>query len=58
MAEFFEKIMQWIEQFVEWFLGTPLPYDTADAMYKILEYATTIILPLIKEYIDVFARRG
>ena len=53
-----ENFFQWILDGIKWFLGTPLPYDTADAMYKILEYSTTIILPLIKEYIDVFANRG
>ena len=49
------QIIQAIEKGVEWFLSTPLPYDTADAMYKILEYSTTILLPLIKEYIDIIA---
>jgi len=55
MMEFFDQIIQWIEQFMEWFLGTPLPYDTADAFYKIIENATIILVPLLKEWIDVFA---
>ena len=47
------KIIQAIEQGIEWFLGTPLPYDTADALYKIIENATVVLIPLLREYIDV-----
>lgn len=47
------KIIHAIEQGIEWYLGTPLPYDTADALYKIIENATVVLIPLIREYIDV-----
>ena len=46
-------IIEAIEKGVEWFLSTPLPYDTADALYKIIENATVVLLPLLREYIDV-----
>jgi len=50
-----EQGIEWIEQGVEWFLSTPLPYDTADAIYKIIENATVVLIPLMREYIDVIA---
>ena len=48
-----ENFFQWILDGIKWFLGTPLPYDTADALYKIIENATVVLIPLMREYIDV-----
>lgn len=47
---FIEKLLK----AAEWFFSTPLPYDTAETIFRSVVYATEQFIPLWQEYIDVF----
>ena len=49
-----ENFFQWLIDGIKWFLGTPLPYDTAEFIYKSVLYATEQFFPLWQEYINIF----
>ena len=48
-----ENFIQWILDGIKWFLGTPLPYDTADYIFNVAKYATELFFPLWQEWINI-----
>ena len=56
--EFINQIIEAIEKAAEWYFSSPLPYDTAEALYKIIEYSTIQLVPLIQEYIELILGAG
>ena len=51
--DFFNGIIEKLLKAAEWYFSTPLPYDTAEVFYRIIDYSTNQLVPLLQEYITI-----
>lgn len=45
-----EEILNAIKEFIDWYIGTSLPKDTADTLLEIIKVAGTKVYDLLQEY--------
>lgn len=47
------EILNTIQDFIDWYMSTSLPKDTATAFYNIMVQSFETLKPLITEYITI-----